>query len=368
MKKVIVFLMVFILLLTGCDQQIENNQTNDLDKIEKSENITSQEVKIEKQLWVSSFELTQEYMIDITNLYNGETSSLNGMELLNQLIPDKDLLNVLEERGYIINTAAPSGDYLLLELPQDYEKYREYDILTDAQKKFTDIDKYMSFGYGKQYYNVVYSLKEKEVIHLSDVKNDNDLEYIYGWLLDEYHFYISSLDTIKYVDNDGHNDYIEYHNYDEDKIIVLKKYRDNQEKEKTVTIIFYDLINESELQYFEITDKYPIAYWEVTQWNDDGTVLLTVNYTSYEYNINTEELRVLGEFMFYPLLTEDNKYMIYAEQFGPSGRLPWDDLSYNVIEGIYAKDLETNEIIFIKEIEGYTCDRLDIVPINQYSN
>ena len=60
--------------------------------------------------------------------------------------------------------------------------------------------------------------------------------------------------------------------------------------------------------------------------------------------------------------------MIYAEQFGPSGRFPWNDLPYNVTRGIYAKDLETNEIIFIKDIEGYTCDRLDIVPINQYSN
>ena len=310
-------------------------------------------------------------MIDITNLSNGETSSLDKVEFVKKIITNKDLLDELEKSNYSINTA-PSGDYLLLVFPQDFEKYREYDILTAAQKKFTDIDKYMNSSYGNgligPYYKVVYSLKEKEIIHLYEVKNNSDLEYIYDWLLDTYYFYISSLDTIKYVDNDGYNDYIKYQNYDEDKIIVLKKYRDNQEKEKTVKIIFYDLINESEIQNFEITDKYSIFNVDVTQWNDDGTVLLTVNYTSYEYNINKEELRVLGEFIFYPLLTEDSKYMIYAEQFGPSGRFPWNDLPYNVTRGIYAKDLETNEIIFIKDIEGYTCDRLDIVPINQYSN
>ena len=89
----------------------------------------------------------------------------------------------------------------------------------------------------------------------------------------------------------------------------------------------------------------------LSQWHSSDKILLYTFEGSYIYNLNTKEIQMIGEYLYEPLMSPDGRYIAFCRHadagwFYPLyNRKHWlcKDIGYQ--EGLYVKDLTTNEIV-----------------------
>lgn len=82
---------------------------------------------------------------------------------------------------------------------------------------------------------------------------------------------------------------------------------------------------------------------ELNQWHKNGNLLFNFKNKAYKYNVKNKRKCCIGNNIYYPLITDDGMYMLYSKpEYDAS-----EETLKTVENGIYIKNLKTNEIIEI---------------------
>jgi len=392
MKKYFI-LLITILLLVSIGYYINNNE----ESLISSSDVKNESTLINKQIdeisnknQKANNDTSSNQDISSNNIKNNkEEQGSEYSDVINRIIDyhsnDEWLLfnNEKESKEYLLNiTAAIEGENFLISIEDLFNNFSTQELQNNTN--LAKLSKSIISSNGRyvvindknpintvdllnliRWYNI-YDLVDKKIVDNQDI-DPNILKEL------KMRFYIedSSINPLKYYDpieDDGH-----YFNLDGEANSEYYYGRDTYSPNSRYTtisfvmidnrykILLYDFEKDIVIDSF-ITDKDDSYRGSlvITDWTKNNEILFSLNHYAYKYIIATKEIEKLGQYMFYPLMLNNENYILYVK---PEWSLSEEEKLTNIPDygeqGLYLRDIKTNKDI--KLFEGQLED-IEFLP------
>ncbi len=340
MKKALLILFVILITLSGCDKNQRQPPEQQFHEDPKAVNAEKSGTEDKEDKAVSDG--------------NGHTEDMEEWIFVETARDEKDF--------WISLSDALDGKVTIVHYKdiEDYFIQLDNGLYPDGQYSMEGVSrdgtKICVFNYDKWNLDIIDLLEEKVITCEEYRENyDNNFDVILSKTDGKLFLKDKVGDRLIEINNIGYDNLASYEmSPDGTKCVLVER-----EESNNCNLVFYDLINKS------VYDKLPLKLSLgsnkvsilITQWHNNGELYFNAAHKAYKYNIETEEVTEIGEYIFYPLLSYSGDYLIYLK--------PVFDLSDNRLIDIL-DDYETG--FYIRDMKSNTDIKLSGELINKYVN
>ncbi|WDV47862.1 hypothetical protein PV797_09255 [Clostridiaceae bacterium M8S5] len=208
-------------------------------------------------------------------------------------------------------------------------------------------------------------LKDEIIVQGSDIDIDKYLKQNKEEWRGKFSFYQSA----KYIETEKlcwvrHFETVINVTYSPDKKYIAKAIKD---EDSNYYIDVVDISSEKVIERVFVGEtskfyRYPLC---VMQWHTNDYIVYTFEHKAYKYDVRTKKIIELGIYIFYPLITKDEKYMIYSKPNYDTSEESLSHLNDYGEKGVFIRDLKTNREINI--FKDNKLNKQDFSLIDVYS-